>query len=126
MAKKVRGGTVPRPAVQAAQTVVSGGNGPTPGAGGVGGVGDAGSAGAGGASAAAAAAGPGRKPRLNRRDFKFAVFVGKSPKVAAWCRTEAEVAAFLATVRPNRLVAVDVGVLRPVAVKVSAQIEKLA
>lgn len=124
MAKKVRSTgnlgtrlpTAPRPAVQAAQEALGaaqGGNGPT-------------------ASTAPAAASPAAarktrvaKPRVNRRDFKYAVFVGKAPRVAAWCKTEAEVAAFLSTVKPSRLACVDVGVMQPVAVKIEAQIGKL-
>ena len=72
------------------------------------------------AAAAPAAGGPKKRQRVNRAEFKWAVWVGngRSPKLFA--KNKDEVTEFLKGVKPSALNNVTVGELKQVAVKVAA------
>jgi hypothetical protein len=71
-------------------------------------------------AAAPAAGSPKKRQRVNRAEFKWAVWVGngRSPKLFA--KNKDEVTEFLKGVKPSALNNVTVGELKQVAVKVAA------
>lgn len=64
--------------------------------------------------------GSGPKPRLDRAEFSYAVWVGGGRTPKAFCKTKDEVTKFLATVDTKLLTNVTVGKIEQIKIKVSA------
>jgi ribosomal protein L25 (general stress protein Ctc) len=64
--------------------------------------------------------GSGPKPRLNRAEFSYAVWVGGGRTPKTFCKTKDEVTKFLSTVDTKLLTNVTVGKIEQIKVKVSA------
>jgi hypothetical protein len=72
------------------------------------------------AATAAPAASNKKKSRVNRSEFKYAVWVGNGVRPHSFCKTKEEVNGVLTTVKSSKLSNVTVGTLQQVATKVSA------